>query len=76
MQVTTHCFFTVTDSMQLLLTLHCYSMPTLYSDVELSTRDNTVEQIDSRAESFMEESIRPKVRQIVIFPVARMTKNA
>ncbi|XP_063678448.1 uncharacterized protein LOC134814287 isoform X3 [Bolinopsis microptera] len=36
------------------------SMPTLYSDVELSTRDNTVEQIDSRAESFMEESIRPK----------------
>jgi len=50
-------------------------MPTLYSDVELSTRDNTVEQIDSRAESFMEESIRPKVRQIVIFSCSENDKK-
>jgi len=36
------------------------SMPTLYSDVELSTRENTAEEINSRPESSVQESVRSK----------------
>ena len=55
--------------MQLTAVWLCYynSMPTLYSDIELNTRDSTVEEINnsSRPDSTKEEQVRSKVQGIL-----------
>ena len=49
-------------------------MPTLYSDVELSPKENTAEENKSRSDSGKEEPSRPKVHP-VLFEIIVENKN-
>ena len=51
------------------------SMPTLYSDVEMSPRENTAEDSRSRPDSGKEEPSRPRVNKITYCKVLATQNN-